>query len=253
MPRKARRKSKTGIYHMVLRGINKQVIFEEKEDSQQFLRTLIKYKEKSNYTIYAYCLMGNHIHILIKEGEETLGMAMRRIGASYVYWYNWKYDRVGHLFQDRYISEVVEDKRYLLTALRYIHHNPLKAGIVEDLQDYQWSSFTEYSLENEKIVDIDFILNLFHSDRRRAILRFERYHQVESERKCLDVNEISRMKDSEAISVIKNICNIAHSTDIQKLDKERRDKYIKEIKEKGLSTRQISRLTGISRHIVLNV
>ena len=115
MPRAARVKSKTGIYHIILRGINRQIIFEDEEDSLKFLQTLSEYKEKSKYEIYAYCLMGNHVHILIKEGKEELGIAMRRIGASYVYWYNWKYERNGHLFQDRYKSEAVEDDKYLLT------------------------------------------------------------------------------------------------------------------------------------------
>ena len=126
MPRVAREKSKTGIYHIILRAVNRQIIFEEDEDAIKFLETLERYKETSGYEIYAYCLMGNHVHILLKEGKEDLGVTMRRIGASYVYWYNWKYERVGHLFQDRYKSEVVETEKYLLAVLRYIHQNPLK-------------------------------------------------------------------------------------------------------------------------------
>jgi len=73
--------------------------------------------------------MGNHVHLLIKEGKEVLSNTMKRIGASYVHWYNWQYNRKGHLFQDRYKSEAVEDDAYFLTVLRYIHQNPLKAGL----------------------------------------------------------------------------------------------------------------------------
>lgn len=97
--RTVRRKSSTKIYHMILRGINRQMIFEEQEYAHMFLEILNKYKDKSGYQIYGYCLMGNHIHILIKEGEEELGIVMRRIGASFVYWYNLKYDRNGHFFR----------------------------------------------------------------------------------------------------------------------------------------------------------
>ena len=129
MPRKARAKSKTGIYHIILRGINRQKIFNDNEDKKRLLETLLRYKEKSKYQIYAYCLMDNHIHLLLKEGEEPLAQIMRRIGGSYVYWYNHKYERVGNLFQDRFKSEVVEDDTYFLTVLRYIHQNPAKAGI----------------------------------------------------------------------------------------------------------------------------
>jgi len=110
MPRTGRERSKSGIYHIVLRGSNRQTIFEDEEDAIKFLETLQTYKEKSGYKIYAYCLMGNHVHLLLKEEQEELGIIMRRIGASYVYWYNWKYQRCGHLFQDRYKSEVVEDE-----------------------------------------------------------------------------------------------------------------------------------------------
>ena len=88
--------------------------------------------------------MNNHIHLLIKEGQEELGTVFRRIGAKYVYWYNRKYSRRGHLFQDRYKSEVVEDDGYLLTVLRYIHQNPLKAGIVKNIEQYPWSSYQDY-------------------------------------------------------------------------------------------------------------
>lgn len=250
MPRAARVRSETGIYHMILRGVNRQIIFEDEENSIKFLQTLKEYKEKSEYEIYAYCLMGNHIHILIKEGEEELGTTMRRIGASYVYWYNWKYERIGHLFQDRYKSEAVEDDKYLLTVLRYIHQNPLKAGLIKDIKEYKWSSYNEY-INKSKIIDSDFILDLFNKDRNKAKILFEEFHKIESDSQCLDIDESKRIKDSEAIEIIKEVCNITHCTDIQGLHKDERDKYLKLIKEKGLSTRQIARLTGISRHIIL--
>ena len=144
MPRTARKISKTGIYHLVLRGINRQTIFEEDEDAIKFLDTLQRYQKECDFEIYAYCLMGNHIHLLVKEGKEKIGQTMKRIGVSYVYWYNYKYDRSGHLFQGRYKSEVVEDDSYLLVVFRYIHQNHLKAKMVKDIEDYQWSSYHEY-------------------------------------------------------------------------------------------------------------
>ncbi len=88
MPRVAREKSETGIYHVILRGINRQTIFEDEEDAIKFLQILNKYRQRSECKIYAYCLMGNHVHILIREGKEELGMTMKRMGVSYVHWYN---------------------------------------------------------------------------------------------------------------------------------------------------------------------
>ena len=86
----------------MIRGINQQNIFSVDEDYEKFMAILFKYHKKSEYEIYAYCLMGNHVHLLIKEGREALPHAMKRIGTSYVSWYNWQYNRKGHLFQDRY-------------------------------------------------------------------------------------------------------------------------------------------------------
>lgn len=252
MPRTARKKSKTGIYHIILRGINRQIIFEDGEDAGKFLQTLKDCKEKSGYKLYAYCLMGTHIHLLIKEEKEDLGIIMRRIGAGYVYWYNWKYERCGHLFQDRYKSEVVENENYLLTVLRYIHQNPLKAGVVKDIKEYKWSSYSEFIGKNI-IIDSDFILDLFSKDRKKAVDSFKAFHAISCNDNCLDMEEKRRIKDDKAIEIINNICNISHCTEIQMLERNKRNKYLKIIKEDGLSTRQIARLTGISRGIILKI
>jgi REP element-mobilizing transposase RayT len=250
MPRSGRRKSKNGIYHIVLRGINRQTIFEEEDDSIKFLETLKNYKEKSGYKIYGYCLMGNHIHLLIKEEKEDLGIIMRRIGASYVYWYNLKYDRYGHLFQDRYKSEVVEDESYFLTVLRYIHQNPIKAGMVPDVGSYKWSSYIEY-IGKKEIVDTDFILGLFSRDRKKALESFEAFHRISNDERCLDISENKRLTDKIAIEIIKSKCRVNCCSEIQSMGKNQRDRYLKLLKEEGLSTRQIARLTSISRGIVL--
>lgn len=145
MPRKARKKSQTEIYHIILRGINRQSIFEDDEDREKLLQTLLRYKEKCGYNIYAYCFMGNHFHLLLKKVNEELAQIMRRISGSYVYWYNHKYDRIGNLFQDRFKSEPIETDSYFLTAIRYIHQNPVKAGIVSNIEEYKWSSYIEYT------------------------------------------------------------------------------------------------------------
>ena len=144
MPRVARKKSSTGIYHVIWRGINRQQIFKDKEDYQRFLETIRFFQGISGYLLYAYCLMSNHVHLLLGEGKESLGISFRRIGASFVYWYNWKYNRWGHLFQDRYRSEAVETDAYFLTLIRYIHQNPIKAGVTKEIQAYPWSSYREY-------------------------------------------------------------------------------------------------------------
>lgn len=205
---------------MILRGINRQTIFEDEEDASRFIETLKKYQKESEYEIYAYCLMGNHVHILIKEGKEDLGNVMRRIGAGYVYWYNIKYERVGHLFQDRFKSEAVEDNRYLLSVLKYIHQNPLKAGLVKDIREYKWSSYIEY-LYTEGIINSNFILSLFDEDTNKAVEMFKGFHEDIINYEFLDVEKKKIIKDTEAIEIIKKTCGVNHGSDIQKLDKEK--------------------------------
>ena len=168
MPRTAREKSESGIYHIMLRGINQQNIFEDEEDNKKFIDILERYKTEIDYKIYAYCLMGNHVHLLVKEGKEELSNTMKRIGTAYVYWYNWQYGRKGHLFQDRYKSEAVENDRYFLTVLRYIHQNPIKAGLVKDIETYEWSSYKEY-IGEKGIVDTDFVLSMWDTDRDKSV------------------------------------------------------------------------------------
>lgn len=94
-------------------------------------------KKKSKYEMYAWCLMNNHVHLLLKEGIEPISTTMKRIGVSFVWYYNGKYNTNGHLFQDRFKSEKVESDQYLLTVIRYIHQNPVKAGIVKSVDEWK--------------------------------------------------------------------------------------------------------------------
>lgn len=249
MPRRAREKSSTGIYHVMLRGINGQIIFKDNEDYDKLIQTISQYKEVCGYEIYSFCLMTNHIHLLIKEGKEDLGIVFRRIGASYVYWYNWKYRRSGHLFQDRYKSEEVEDDKYFLTVLRYIHQNPVKAGIEYDIAKYPWSSYSEY-LGNNGICDTKFVLGFFADNKKRAVELFQKFNSEENDDNCLEYEESIKIDDIEATEIIIKIAGVENTSQIQNFEKEERDKVIKELKDNGLSIRQIERLTGISFGVI---
>jgi len=245
MPRIPRQKSESGIYHIMLRGINQQVIFEDEEDYYKFVETLENYKAVSGYKIFAYCLMSNHIHILIKVEKEELDLIMKRIAGRYVYWYNWKYYRKGHLFQDRFRSEPIEDNSYFLTVLRYIHQNPVKAGIVKSIDDYRFSSYNDYIEEDSAVVDYNFALSLMNKE------EFIIFNNEQSSDVCLDINPTEfRVNDSDARNIIKKVSKCENATEFQSLSQDKRYKYIRKLKEKGLSIRQISRLTGISFAIV---
>lgn len=243
MPRGARRKSESGIYHIMLRGINRQVIFEDEEDQVHFIETLRKYKEVCNYTVYAYCLMGNHIHILLKEGTEELERVLKRITGSYAYWYNQKYYRSGHLFQDRFKSEPVEDEAYFMTVLRYIHQNPVKAGLCVKPEEYRFSSYNEYLLIGT-LVDNSLALSITSKE---ELIRF---HNEENEDQCLEIADENRLNDADAKRLIARLTKCKSAADFQRLDRETRNRHIARIYRHGISIRQISRLTGLSKKVV---
>ena len=196
MPRAARRKSESNIYHVILRSINKQQLFEDDEDRDKLLSVLRECKELSGFELYAYCLMSNHIHFLLKTGKEELETVFRRIGARFVYWYNTKYGRVGHLFQDRYKSEAVEDDAYFLTALRYIHQNPVKAGLCVSPEEYQYSSYPHFF--EDKLIDSAFVLTLMSKE------EFAAFNLAANEDACMEISENlkKRMTDEQAKQLI---------------------------------------------------
>lgn len=250
MPRKARRKSRTGIYHIMLRGINKQTIFEDEEDKIQFLKTLKKYKDISKYQLYSYCLMDNHIHLLLKESKETVSEVIKRISSSYVYWYNQKYERCGHLFQERFKSEVVEKKVYFLKVLRYIHQNPTKAGLANNIFEGKWTSINEY-ISKATIVDIDLGLSLFSSDKEKAIKLFMKYMAESNDDQCLE--DKVKISDSEVIEYLYKL-GVSNISELQKMEKEKRDDILARLKElEGVTVRQLSRITGISKSIIYRI
>lgn len=253
MPRQAREQSQSGIYHLILRGINKQVIFEDDEDRERFMWCLQYYKELSQYKMFGYCLLNNHIHLLIKEGKESIGKTMKRIGVSYVSWFNRKYNRCGHLFQDRFKSEAVESDEYFLMVLRYIHQNPMKAGEVKKMDSCQWSSYREY-LGESRLVDPHFALGIFSPEPEIAARRFKRFMSETAEDIGIMVYRPSKLTDQEAKLAIQKTAGITIPAELQTMEKRKRDEILRQIKQiNGITTRQIARLTGITQSVIVRV
>ena len=242
MPRTARKESRTGMYHVMLRGINQQLIFEDDEDNEKFLEILKDCKDASGFKLFAYCLMGNHVHLLIKIADEGLEQIFKKIGIKYVYWYNWKYNRTGHLFQDRFKSEPVDSDEYFFTVLRYIHQNPVKAQLVGSVDAYKWSSYKEY-LGDKGIADVSFALDAM------KLNEFVRFNNEANNDTCLE-NISPRINDRDAKEIMKQLINCDTVEAFQRLDAPMKTEGIKRLKGEGLSIRQISRLTGISKGIV---
>lgn len=252
MARQARKKSQSGIYHIVMRGINRQFIFEDDYDKEKFIQCLKWAKGVCQFEIYGYCLMDNHIHLVIKENQEDIASIMKRIGVRYVSWYNRKYHRCGHLFQDRFRSEVVETDQYLMTVLRYIHQNPLKAGLVEDIEAYKWSSYSEY-VNSRKIIDTELLTSLLGVDKDLTVKAFQRFMSEKSanDTGIIEYDNKVVLTDLEAQVAIRQVANLINTVEMQSMERETRDQYLRKIKEiPGITTRQIARITGISQSVI---
>ncbi len=146
--RTRRQKSSTGLYHVFIRGINREQIFGQAREKRYFKRIIIKYLDKySQYDveIHAYCIMSNHAHLVIRIDEKNiLSYFMSNILAEYAQYYNYKHNRNGHVFQNRFGSECIEDEKYYWNCIKYVHLNPVKAFIVPTAMDYKYSSLMEY-------------------------------------------------------------------------------------------------------------
>ncbi|MFA5336684.1 MAG: transposase [Candidatus Omnitrophota bacterium] len=150
MPRSARIILENSCYHIIARGNQKQEVFFDVSDYEKYLQLLKKYKSKYHFKLYGYCLMSNHIHMIIDPKEPSeMSKAAHGISLSYSIWFNAKYGKVGHLWQDRFKSMVIQKDEYLIGCVNYIEANPVRAKIVNDPLRYPWSSYKERITGNE--------------------------------------------------------------------------------------------------------
>jgi REP element-mobilizing transposase RayT len=267
MPRSLRKLSKTGIYHVILRGINRQDIFLDDEDFASAIENLEKCKPgickttwidgkqtaviEGSFKLYGYCLMTNHIHLLVKsiasEGNEVpadtdnLSIAIKRFAGSYAQNYNFKYQRCGALFQDRFRSEPVEDEAYFLTVMRYIHQNPLKAGITNDLSDYQWSSYKDYQHQSG-ITDRGLACKLLGN-------QFTSFMTATNDDKCLEM-DLHKLDDIELCKIIHEEFNIL-AGQVSGLKLQHRNQILRKAKTiPGVTAIQLARVTGVQVNII---
>ncbi|MBP3783146.1 MAG: transposase [Butyrivibrio sp.] len=242
MPRHARNKSASGYMHVIVRGIGKQLLFEDDYDYKYYLKKLETYCMDTEVSVCAYCLMDNHVHLLVKGESEAIVLLMKKIGVSYSWYYNKKYDRVGHLFQDRYKSEPIENEKYLLTAFRYILKNPEKAGICSAAR-YPWNSFWFYD-KPLPYMDLSAV--------KATLGDFGQYREFIEQKEDDQGLEYSETwySDTSAKELMERCLGITSGTALQNYSREKRDEALITLKEYGLTVRQIERLTGIGRGVV---
>lgn len=250
MARTARLISSADIYHVVIRGSGRRIIFEEDDDRLLFLRLLGKYLTELGGEVFAWTLMSNHVHMVVHMPLSSIALLMKKLGATYFTNFNTKACRSGHVLQDRFHSEAIDSDEYLMTCIRYVHQNIEKAGACS-METYEWSSYGAYvgnaAETGGLMTKTDFVLAVFG-----GVEEFKRFHSFRNYAvPCIDIGKTRvRMSDDEALVFARSLVGEDVFRNVGKLDKDLRDAKLRLLKDNGLGVRQIERLTGIGRSIV---
>ncbi len=245
MSRAPREYCDSGIYHVMFRGHNKNDIFISKSDYRKFLELLQKLKEMKEFEIYAYCLMTNHVHLVIKEAVlRDISDIMKRLIGEYTQWFNYKYGKSGSLTESRYKSRIVGTDEYFMHLVRYVHQNPLKAGLVESIDEYAWSSYNCYLNDNPSIIKTDFLFELLPKH------TYEEFHK-ENESNEFTLYHEDEINVTELIMELKSM-GIEDASTLKYMPPEKLNPIIQKLKEK-FSLRQIERVTEISRYKIKKI
>lgn len=173
MARPPRLQAPGTVHHLIARGNERREVFRDDADREDYLQRIARYRERFGIRLYAYCLMPNHVHLAVEQGATSLSAFMHALQSSYTQRFNRRHCRVGHLFQGRFKSFLVDCDRYFLALVRYIHENPVKAGMVQDAKSYLWSS--DRFFRNGACppwLDLDRALALLGQTKREAMLRY---------------------------------------------------------------------------------
>jgi putative transposase len=191
MARRPRLLASGVLYHVIVRGNHRQKTFLNESDYQAYLERLGRYRKRLAVTVYAYCLMPNHVHLLVETGSQPLSRFMQGLQQSYTQYFNRQHHKVGHLFQGRYKAIVCDKDEYLLGLVRYIHLNPIRANMVQKLDAYPYSGHRHY-VEGRvsEVLEPGRVLDLLggRAGYRRFVLEGlkeghrEDYYQVEDQR-----------------------------------------------------------------------
>lgn len=255
MAREARKQSETGYYHVMMRGNNREKIFRNTTEKQYLIELLQIQADEENISIIAYCLMDNHVHLLIRSDLQLMSEALKWINIKFAGRYNYKYKRTGHVFQGRYKSEVINTEEHLMQVIRYIHNNPVKAKMVSEASDYEWSSYKSYVDKKDKLIsssERQMVIDLFSNSKEHYI----KFHSEEETQEFLDIKEdIEREREEKANRIINKYCQqyaIIKTIEL-KNRKDVLEKIIIELlKNSNLSHRRIAEFLDIDRGTVHN-
>lgn len=216
MSRKPRIHYEGALYHVIVRGNNRAYIFKSVENKEEYKKIVSKYKKRYRFKLYAYCIMDNHVHMLIEVGDVPLSKIMQGIQQVFTQRYNRKNRSTGHVFEQRYKSYLCDRDAYLLSLIRYIHQNPVRSKLTDGI-NYQWNSHKEY-MRSPELADVDFPLTLFSGKKNKAIKRYLSF-----------VGELES-KDIQSMNIEEETTEIAKDIEMEhKIAKEELIRIIEEV------------------------
>ena len=243
----------TGFYHVCARGVGKQLIFEGDEDRWEFLELMRECCREAGVTVIAWCLMGNHVHLVLADYEDAMSAAMHRLLLTYARRFNKRTGRTGHLFQNRFDRRSLDTDRYLMAAIRYVHANPQEAGIAL-IERYPWSSFAEYlrmynGVAKKNFSDPSTVLELFGS--AEGFIDYSLKTPDGSDPVIYDMDETEWERRAFADKMAKRLG--VPLNELKTVAPARRDGIIFALHDVGYTVREIERYTGISKSTVSRI
>jgi REP element-mobilizing transposase RayT len=250
LPRPPRLYGNSKIYHIILKGIDDQDIFYDDRDREFFLKQISITKTEFNYMLYSYCLMSNHVHMVIRCQDIFLSKCIQSLLIRYVHYFNKKYKRKGPLVQNRFQSKHVENLKYFIDVCRYVHRNPENAGI-ELTQNYQWSSYKEY-IGRKKIVDKNVLLHYYNDDINNFVEDTIKTINENNIEDYIEYEIIGKMTDEQLTEVIMNRFKINDISELPRFfkykDEDELKQCMQEIKKiQGINKNQVARVTRLGR------
>ena len=240
MPHKQRKRSESGFYHIVAKGDGAQIIFESDRDKARYVAMLAKAVGEHSITLHAYCLMVNHVHLLVRDEAQALSAFMKQLSETYAMYFGKKTGRVGRVFQRPFWSEPIESDAYFLSALRYIHANPEPANICR-AQDYPWSSYQAY-LFGSSFVEVDFA--------REMLGGVQRFEEFSASGGCYAKPFKGSMlaghqSHDELVNIAVAMLGRTGLNGLRTMPPDVRNPNIKMLSDKGFTDAEIARVTGI--------
>lgn len=242
MVRQNRRRAESGFYHVVLKGSGSQILFEDNDDRRAFLSYLEEMLARYDSQLIAWCLMDNHVHLVVSDARGKVSACIHDLATSYAVYFNKRHNRGGQVFDGRFHSVPIESDRQLLCAVRYVHDNPAKAGI-STTDTYAWSSYRAYLQGRSGCTSIGLVLDMLGDARG-----FKAFSES-SEYADYEFRAGARWTDEEALEAVREVVGGVPSS-IKALPVHERNECLRLLRDRGLSVRQLERLTGIGRGII---